>query len=74
MGPVFRIGTMYFDDADERKRWNEELTDSERLKILLSGRYPWFALELVILAITVIYFAYLRLTTYAVVTEDCRFI
>ena len=64
LGPVFRIGSMYMKGEKEKKRWSKELTDGERLRLLLAGKYPWFALELGLLAVACVYFTVLRLTTY----------
>jgi hypothetical protein len=74
LGPVFRIGTMYLEDPDERRRWTDELTDRQRLRLLLAGKYPWYSLELGLLATACAYFLYLRLTTTAIMTDDCRFV
>ena len=46
----------------EKKWWAEELTDWERLKHIITFKYPWFTLELGLLAIACVYFSYLRLT------------
>lgn len=74
LGPVFRIGSMYLDSAEEKKRWSDN-TDMERFRILMSGKYPWFSLELGLLAFACVYFAYLRLTTFGIVEEfSCRII
>jgi hypothetical protein len=64
LGPVFRIGSMYMEGEKEKKWWSKELTDTQRLKLLLAGKYPWFALELGLLAVACVYFTWLRLTTY----------
>ena len=37
LGPVFRIGSMYMKGEKEKKRWSKELTDGERLQLLLAG-------------------------------------
>jgi hypothetical protein len=74
LGPVFRIGSMYMTGPDEKKRWAKELTDAQRLRLLLSGRYPWFALELAILAVACVTFTALRLTTYGDVAQDSCYI
>lgn len=65
---------MYLDSAEDKKRWSDN-TDMERLRILMSGKHPWFSLELGLLAFACIYFAYLRLTTFGIVEEfSCRII
>lgn len=72
LGPVFRIGSMYFNNSKDKERWAGN-TDMERFRILMLGKHPWFALELGILAFGCIYFSYLRLTTYAIVEANtCR--
>lgn len=61
LGPVFRIGSLYFPEEAQLQRW-AQLSDSQRLGELLRGQHPFFALELGILATAVVYFAYLRVT------------
>ena len=74
LGPVFRIGSMYFENKADKERWAKN-TDMERFRILISGKHPWFALELGLLAFGCIYFAYLRLTTYGIIEANtCRII
>ena len=65
LGPVFRIGSMYIDNAEDKKRWGNN-TDIRRLQILMSGKYPWFSFEIGLLAFACLYFASLRLTTYGI--------
>lgn len=61
LGPVFRIGSLYFPMEADLKRW-AALSDAQRLRELLSGEHPYFALELGILACAIVYLAYLRLS------------
>lgn len=68
LGPVFRIGSMYIDGAEEKKRWGSN-TDVQRLQILMTGKYPWFSFEIGLLAFACLYFAYLRLTTYGIMDD-----
>ena len=65
LGPVLRIGSMYFNNKADKELWARN-TDMERFRILISGKHPWFALELGLPAFGCIYFAYLRLTTYSI--------
>jgi hypothetical protein len=60
MGPVFRIGSLYFPDPEALGRW-AKLSDAQRLRELLALRHPFFALELGILLVATLYFAALRL-------------
>lgn len=62
VGPVFRIGSLYFPAEADLKRW-AQLSDAQRLRELMQGRHPFFALELSILASAIVYFSYLRLST-----------
>ena len=59
MGPVFRIGSLYFPDPEALGRW-AKLTDSQRLRELVALKHPYFALELGILLAATLYFAALR--------------
>ena len=68
LGPVFRIGSMYMSNEAEKKSWQNR-SDYQKLCSLLSGEYPWFALEIGLLAVVCIYFIYLRLTTYGIMEE-----
>lgn len=60
MGPVFRLGSLYITHHDEREKWGK-LSDLSRLKQILSGQHPWFALELGLLFTTFIVMLALRL-------------
>uniref|UniRef100_A0A7S3HSX0 Vomeronasal type-1 receptor n=1 Tax=Spumella elongata TaxID=89044 RepID=A0A7S3HSX0_9STRA len=59
MGPVFRIGSLYFPEESPASRW-AALTDTQRLTELLSLKHPWFLLELGILFVACVYFLLLR--------------
>lgn len=61
VGPVFRIGSLYFPVEADLKRW-AALSDAQRLRELLGGQHPYFALELGILACAIVFFAYLRIS------------
>lgn len=74
LGPVFRIGSLYLPNSEEKKKWHG-YTDKQRLDVLLSGKYLWFSLELGILAFACTYFSILRLFTYGILVENtCQFI
>lgn len=60
---------MYMSNENEKKLWQSK-TDFQKIQILLSGEYPWFALELGILTVACIYFVGLRLTTYGIMEES----
>lgn len=73
LGPVFRLGSLYFPSEAEKKAWNEK-TDYSRLMELLSGKHPWFILELGLLSLTTIVMVGLRLThTSAIDRNSCSF-
>lgn len=59
MGPVFRIGSLYFPSPEALGRW-AKLSDAQRLRELLALKHPYFALELGILLVATLYFAGLR--------------
>lgn len=60
MGPVFRIGSLYFPAEDQLNRW-AKLSDAQRMQELLALKHPYFALELGILLTATVYLAALRL-------------
>lgn len=59
MGPVFRIGSLYFPQEEALKRW-ASLTDLQRIQELVALKHPFFALELGILLAATLYFSALR--------------
>ena len=60
MGPVFRIGSLYFPEEAALQRW-AALNDTQRLRELVALKHPYFALELGLLLVACIYFMYLRI-------------
>lgn len=78
VGPVFRLGSLYMEGGagaeDKKKWWAEQLTDGQRLRQLLSGKYNWFLLEVSLLLLGIVVMLALRVTTYAEVDEaTCTF-
>lgn len=71
---IYRRGTNYFDSEDDSKVWTEQLTDSERLGILISLRYSWFLFELVIMAVVIFIMVILRVTTTAKLQDFCSIV
>jgi hypothetical protein len=59
LSAVFRMGSIYLT-SEEKDEWNHA-NDSEKIKILVSLRYPWFLLELATFSFTIAYFLILRL-------------
>jgi hypothetical protein len=72
MGPVFRLGSLYIPE-DEKHEW-KNYSDMKKIRLLISGQYPWLSVELIIHMIATTYFIYLRLITYGTFTEECAVI
>ncbi|RYH12853.1 hypothetical protein EON65_37115 [archaeon] len=73
LGPVFRLGSLYFPSEAEKKVWNGR-TDYNRLMELLSGKYPWFSLELGLLALSSMVMLGLRVEHHNVIDSNtCSF-
>lgn len=74
MGPVFRIGSLYFSDRPDLKAQWEVMSDFNRLKAILSLKYPFFSLELALLSLTIIVLLSLRLNISIYIdVETCSF-
>jgi hypothetical protein len=73
IGPVFRLGSIYVKDGLEKTSW-QKLTDYERMEAVFALKYPLLSLELLVISSAIIFFLFLRATTFAEVTETCAFI
>ncbi len=71
MGTVFRLGSHYVTDDVEREKWPEVMSERQKLKILLSAKYPWFLFEMTLTAFLIVYLGVLRLTTQGYFSEEC---
>eukprot|EP01038_Epipyxis_sp_PR26KG_P010725 gene10725-14403_t len=75
LGPVFRLGTLYLVSKADKEEW-QTASDLKRIKLLfIDWKHPYFALEIGILLIACVYFAYLRLTTSIILLskDTCSF-
>ena len=73
IGPVFRIGSIYLAEGEEKNKWGKS-TDSYRLNAILKLKYPYFTLELGLMLLMIIYLLGLRLFTNIEMTENCYFV
>lgn len=60
LGPVYITGSMYLNDK-EKLIWMNS-TEKQKIQDLLTGKYFWFSIEMVLLVFCSIYFAYLRIS------------
>ena len=74
-GAIFRLGKPYVPEGAEMMSWQNEMTDTQRLSVLLSGKYPVFLMELLLLVAACTYFGVLRVSTEARITDNasCTF-
>ena len=74
-GPVFRLGSLYLDE-EFKKKWQDEYTDYQRAKYLISGKNFYFALEIGTMLLTIIVLAYLRLQLLGneIANDVCHFV
>lgn len=72
MGPVFRLGSIYVKEGEEKTKW-QSLSDWNRLQAIVKFQYPYFTIELGLMFLMVIFLFYLRLTSTLLVEANCLF-